>query len=154
MRAGPFTAGPTAAGGKCSTPAASSAPAASITDADFAADGPDAAAHQAAAKDPNAGSKKAEVGVGKSHSRLSKSLICTDFAALYCVRERMVFEVQIPKAMQLFNATEGRNPKSHEEFMEKIIKEGQIHLPELWEGETYRYDPKTAELWVDPPPEK
>ena len=98
--------------------------------------------------------KKAEVGVGKKLSRLSKSLICTDFAGLYCVRERMVFEVQIPKAMQLFKATEGRNPKSHEEFMEKIIKEGQIHLPELWEGETYRYDPKTAELWVDPPPEK
>ncbi len=55
--------------------------------------------------------------------------------------------------MQLFNATEGRNPKSHAEFMEKIIKEGQIKLPELWEGETYRYDPKTAELWVDPPPQ-
>ena len=66
----------------------------------------------------------------------------------------MVFEVQIPKAMQLFKATEDRNPKSHEEFMEKIIKDGQIRLPELWEGETYRYDPKTAELWVDPPAEK
>ena len=97
--------------------------------------------------------EKAEVGVGKKLSRLSKSLICTHFAALYCVEERLVFEVQIPKAMQLFNATEGRNPKSHAEFMEKIIKEGQIKLPELWEGETYRYDPKTAELWVDPPPQ-
>jgi type IV secretory pathway VirB10-like protein len=124
------------------TPAASpSAPAA-----------PTPPAPQEAAKPTNAGSKKAEVGVGKKLSRLSKSLICTDFAALYCVRERLVFEVQIPKAMQLFNATEGRNPKSHAEFMEKIIKEGQIQLPELWEGETYRYDPKTAELWVDPPP--
>jgi hypothetical protein len=109
---------------------------------------------QPAVKDANAGSKEAKVGVGKKYSRLSKSLICTDFAALYCVRERLVFEVQIPKAMQLFNATEGRNPKSHAEFMEKIIKEGQIILPELWEGETYRYDPKTAELWVDPPREK
>jgi hypothetical protein len=55
--------------------------------------------------------------------------------------------------MQLFKATEDRNPKSHEEFMEKIIKANQIHLPELWEGETYRYDPKTGELWVDPPPQ-
>ncbi len=109
-------------------------------------------AAQPAAKDPNAGSKEAKVGVGKKLSRLSKSLICTDFAALYCVEERLVFEVQIPKAMQLFQATEGRYPKSHGEFMEKIIKEGQIHLPELWEGETYRYDPKTAELWVDPAP--
>ena len=36
--------------------------------------------------------------------------------------------------------------------MEKIIKANMIRLPELWEGETYRYDPKTAELWVDPPP--
>jgi hypothetical protein len=111
-------------------------------------------AQQAAAKDANAGSKKAEVGVGKSHSRLSKSLICTEFAAIYCAREKLVFEVEIPKAMQLFKAAEDRNPKSHEEFMERIIKENQIHLPELWEGETYRYDPKTAELWVDPAPEK
>ena len=111
-------------------------------------------AAQPPAKDPNAGSKEAKVGVGKKYSRLSKSLIATDFAAMYCVREKLVFEVQIPKAMQLFNAREGRNPKSHAEFMAKIIKEGQITLPELWEGETYRYDPKTAELWVDPPPEK
>jgi hypothetical protein len=107
---------------------------------------------QAAAKPDNAGSKKAEVGVGKSYSRLAKSMICTDFAAIYCVREKLVFEVEIPHAMQLFKATEDRNPKSQEEFMEKIVKANQIKLPELWEGETYRYDPKTAELWVDPPP--
>jgi hypothetical protein len=115
---------------------------------------PTAPGSQPASKPDNAGSKKAEVGVGKSYSRLSKSLICTHFAALYCVRERMVFEVQIPEAMKLFKATEDRNPKSQAEFMEKIIKANQIHLPELWEGETYRYDPKTGELWVDPPPQK
>lgn len=102
----------------------------------------------------NAGSKKAQVGVGKKTSRLSKSLIGYEFAALYCVRERMVFDVQIPEAMKLFKATEDRNPRSQEEFMEKIIKANNIHLPELSEGETYRYDPKTGELWVDPPPEK
>jgi hypothetical protein len=110
-------------------------------------------ASQPADKPANAGSHVAKVGSGKKLSRLSHSLIAAEFATLYAVRERMVFEAQIPKAMQIFKATEGRAPKSHEEFMEKIIKDGQINLPELSDGERYRYDPKTEELWVDPAPE-
>ena len=104
-----------------------------------------------APKPANAGSKKAEVGVGKSYSRLAKSMICTDFAAIYCVREKLVFEVEIPHAMQLFKATEDRNPKSQEEFMEKIIKANNIHLPQLPDGDRYMYDPKTEQLMVESP---
>ena len=33
-------------------------------------------------------------------------------------------------------------PKSHEEFMERIIKENHINLPQLPEGHRYVYDPK------------
>jgi hypothetical protein len=63
----------------------------------------------------------------------------------------MVFETQIPKFMQLFKATEGRNPKSHEEFMNKIIKANYVKLPELPAGQTYVYDPQLGELMVQKP---
>ena len=51
--------------------------------------------------------------------------------------------------MKLFKAEHDRAPKSHEEFMEVIIKANQIKLPELLDNETYRYDPEREELMVD-----
>ena len=56
--------------------------------------------------------------------------------------------------MALFKATEGRAPKTHEEFMERIIKAGTIKLPELPEGHRYRYDPQTEQLMVEQPADK
>ena len=56
--------------------------------------------------------RKAKVGVGKKLSRMSKSLICFEFASLYCVQERLVFEVQIPHAMDLFKARKGEIPRA------------------------------------------
>ena len=53
--------------------------------------------------------------------------------------------------MKLFKASEDRAPKSHEEFMEKIIKANNIHLPELPDGQRYQYDPKTEQLMVESP---
>jgi hypothetical protein len=95
--------------------------------------------------------KKAGVGSGKKGRGYGKGAIATPAATLWATRERMVFEVQIPTAMKLFKATEDRAPKTHEEFMEKIIKDNQIHLPELPEGDRYRYDPKTEQLMVESP---
>jgi hypothetical protein len=95
--------------------------------------------------------KKAEVGVGKKGRGYGKGVIATSIASLFAVRERMVFDVTIPEAMKLFKAMEDRAPKSHEEFMEKIIKANNIHLPELPEGSRYMYDPKTEQLMVEPP---
>ena len=89
--------------------------------------------------------------MGKKGHGYGKGVIATPAASLWAVRERMVFEVQIPEAMKLFKATEDRAPKSHEEFMEKIIKANNIHLPELPEGDRYRYDPKTEQLMVESP---
>ena len=48
-------------------------------------------------------------------------------------------------------ASEGRNPESHEEFMEKIVKFNQIKLPELPPGHKYVYDPATEQLMVERP---
>ena len=51
----------------------------------------------------------------------------------------------INHALQLFNAQEGRFPKSHEEFMQRIIQANNIQLPELVEGDEYVYVPEEAE---------
>jgi hypothetical protein len=95
--------------------------------------------------------KKAEVGVGKKGRGYGQGIVATPAASLFAVRERLVFEVQIPQAMQLFEATEGRPPKDHDEFMEKIIKANNIKLPELPEGDRYRYYPKEKQLMVESP---
>lgn len=78
-------------------------------------------------------------------------LITTPVRAYFQVKERLVFDVQIPHAMQLFEAENGYKPRSHEEFMEKIIKANNLVLPELPPGHRYVYDPQQGELMVEHP---
>ena len=96
---------------------------------------------------------KAEVGVGKKGRSLDEyeGAVVTPAKSLFAVGERTVFEILIPKNLQLFQATEGRLPKSHDEFMQRIVKEGMISLPELPQGHAYRWDPAMGELMVDRP---
>jgi hypothetical protein len=54
--------------------------------------------------------------------------------------------MQIQQAVNLFNAAEGRYPKSHEEFMEKVIKANNIRLPEPVTSCEYQYDVENHEL--------
>jgi|SRR5262245_4483645 len=56
-------------------------------------------------------------------------------------------------AIQLFNASEGRYPKDHEEFMERIIKENNIQLPVLPYKGRYQYDAANHALVVVRDPE-
>ena len=56
--------------------------------------------------------------------------------------------LQIKHAMNLFYATEGRYPKSHEEFMEKIIKANNIQLHKPVNTAEYQYDVENHELVV------
>jgi hypothetical protein len=99
---------------------------------------------------------KAEQGVGIKGRSLDEyeGVVVTPVKTLFAVKENLVFTNQIPKALQLFNATEGRNPMSHEEFMEKIVQANNIRLPELPEGHRYLYDPATNELMVERPKKK
>jgi hypothetical protein len=46
----------------------------------------------------------------------------------------------IKHAVDLYQATNGEYPKTHEEFMEKIIKENNISLPVLPYYQSYSYD--------------
>ena len=94
---------------------------------------------------------KAEPGVGKKGRGYEPGFITTPVATYFRIKERIPFEIEIPKAMQLFKATNDRAPQSHEEFMEKIVKENSIRLPQLPEGERYLYDPKSEQLMVQRP---
>jgi hypothetical protein len=96
---------------------------------------------------------KAEAGVGvKGQSLQEHSGIMVEPAKAYFrVEQKMVFNVQIPQAMQLFQATEGRKPNSEQEFMTKIITEQQINLPKLPAGHKYVYNVEKGELMVERP---
>ena len=77
-----------------------------------------------------------------------RQAVVTPAKAYFAVREKAVFQIQIPHAMQLFKAESGEGPKTHEEFMEKIIKANGIKLPELPKGQFYEYRPESEELVV------
>src|SRR5688572_11852263 len=64
---------------------------------------------------------KAQVGVGVKGRDLGTGFVSTPVKAFFLTKERLVFEIQVPQAMQLFEAENGRKPQSQEEFMEKII---------------------------------
>jgi hypothetical protein len=96
---------------------------------------------------------KAEKGVGIKGRSLDEheGMLVTPAKAYFSVRERVVFEIQIPEAVKLFKATNGNSPKSNEDFMAQIIDANQIHLPELPAGQRYVYDPEKEELMVERP---
>lgn len=96
---------------------------------------------------------KAQLGVGKKGRSLDEyeGVVVTPVKSLFAAQERIVFEIQIPQALNLFQASEGRFPKNHDEFMEKIIGFNQIPLPKLPDNHRYKWDPETHELMVERP---
>ena len=104
----------------------------------------------APAETPSANAVKAEAGVGKKGRGYGAGMITTPVAAYFSIQERLAFD-QVAHAMDLYKATNDHAPKSHEEFMEKIIKENGVKLPQLPAGERYLYDPKTEQLMVERP---
>lgn len=53
-------------------------------------------------------------------------------------------------AVKLYEAEHGEYPKSHEEFMTKIIKYNQIVLPQLPDDQEYYYDPDNPDIATEP----
>ncbi|WP_425616528.1 hypothetical protein NA78x_000176 [Anatilimnocola sp. NA78] len=102
---------------------------------------------------PPGESVKAEVGVGAKGRSLDNEtgFIVEPAKTLFAFREKAVFDISIPSAMKLFEASEGRYPNSDEEFMQKIIKDNNIKLPVLPAGQIYYYDPETHDLMVRKP---
>ncbi len=99
----------------------------------------------------------AQVGVGRRGRSLDQfnsgvqRVIAEPARSLFAARERLVFQVSIPQALQLFQAEKGYLPRSHEEFMREIIEYNRIPLPELPPGHRYVYDPQRGELMVERP---
>ncbi len=101
--------------------------------------------------------KPAEVGVGvegqslKNETGIGK-IIAQPAMTLFQTKQKVVFEIQIPQALELFRAGEGNGefPKSHQEFMTKVIKANNIALPKLPEGQVYKYRVEEHQLWVEP----
>ena len=113
----------------------------------------------AVVNEPAGDAMKAGAGVGQQGRSLDQDtgvqqMISAPVSAYFKAKERIAFDIAVPQAVNLFQATEGRFPKSHEEFMEKIIKANRIELPKLPEGMTYRFHSDTGELWVHPIDEK
>ncbi|MDO5554907.1 MAG: hypothetical protein Q4G68_14220 [Planctomycetia bacterium] len=97
--------------------------------------------------------KKADVGAtGKGEYGVSSenpmSIVTVPLATYFKAKEMAVFRIKLPETLKLFQAEKGRYPESQEEFMEEIIKKGQIELPQLKEGDSYAYDVPSHTLMI------
>jgi len=104
------------------------------------------------AANPNVEQVEAGVGVEtkKGHG-YGTGPIATPVAAYFSVRERIAL-MQVAQGLQHYKALNGHAPKTHEEFMEKVVKAAQIDLPQLkTEEHRYVYDPETETLMVERP---
>lgn len=104
------------------------------------------------APQPNPNVEKAQAGVGKQGRDYGGGAIMAPVTVpvktYFQARDRITF-LQVDDGMRLYKASNGSAPKTHEEFMEKIIKEGQIKLPQLPPGDRYIYIPEKEELCVE-----
>ena len=118
--------------------------------------GAEQAPTEPAPAEPETERVKAQKGVGIKGRSLDEyeGPVVTPAKTLFTAKERIAFEIAVPQALALFNASEGRNPESHEEFMEKIIEFNKIELPQLPPGHKYVYDPERNELMVERPKSK
>ncbi len=85
----------------------------------------------------------AEVGVGIKGKSLENEtgvsqMIAAPAVALFKTKEKVAFEIQIPRAMQLYEALEGRKPRSHESSC-RNYRVQQNQLAQLPDGQVYKY---------------
>jgi hypothetical protein len=103
--------------------------------------------------DENTERVKAEKGVGLKGRSLDPydGPLATPAKTFFSTKERIAFDIEVPKALQLYEASSGEAPKTHDEFMENVIKANQIKLPVLPPGHKYVYDVATKQLMVERP---
>lgn len=102
-------------------------------------------------QEPEMVRERAQVGVGEKGRDIGQGIISTPIKTYFSVKQQIAFNIAIPQAMNLYKATNGHAPKSHDEFMSKIIEFNRIRLPELPQGHKYVYDPEKKELMVEHP---
>ncbi|MDO4557892.1 MAG: hypothetical protein Q4C47_02895 [Planctomycetia bacterium] len=85
---------------------------------------------------------------------LGHNPISTPIRTYFLGKEKISFEIQIPHAMQLYQAANGHYPRTAAEFYNEIIVPNQIPLPHLPGGDYYHYDASSGQLTVKSfPPE-
>ena len=116
----------------------------------------EAAASVVPPQEPQMQDQIAKTGVGAKGNSLdgiqgndARMLMAGPVKAYFNTREKIIFDIALPKSAQLFNALNDRNPKTHEEYMREVVDSAQIKLPELPAGMVYRYRPEVNELWVE-----
>lgn len=107
------------------------------------------------------GKKTQDIGVFDPNAKqeISDSKVKADDPLLYGAQAygpmmEQVSKLGIEHSVNLFYATEGRYPKDHDEFMQRIIKENNIQLPVLPFHAQYQYDVENHKLVVVKAPEK
>ncbi len=95
---------------------------------------------------------KAEAGVGKQGQVIGdkEGFLRTPAKALFTAKQKIAF-MSVEHALNLYKAEHDAVPKTHDEFMDKIVKFNNIQLPELPEGQKYIWDPEQGELMVEKP---
>ena len=78
-------------------------------------------------------------------------IVTTPVSAYFTVKDQVVFQFQIPKALEYYELANGRKPRTYEEFHREVIEKNRIQLPELPPTHRYFYDPDTAALLVEHP---
>ena len=89
---------------------------------------------------------------GQGGGEKAMDIITVPVGEYWRTKERVVFDIQIPQAMNLYKAAnDDKGPESNEAFMKDIIEANMIALPKLPEGHEYFYDPATQKLMVRKP---
>jgi len=83
-------------------------------------------------------------------SRAAGGYLGAVFGARFYAEHSLIFD-SIKHALNLYWGEHGYYPKTHDEFMEKIIRFNQIQLPELDPGVEYLYDPEDHQLKIHKP---
>jgi hypothetical protein len=95
--------------------------------------------------------EKAAVGMGEKGRGYGGDVVTEPIKDLWQTKEKLVL-MQIKTSLDIYKASnDGHGPKSHEEFMQHIIKENDIQLPALPAGESYVYNPAKEELMIRKP---
>lgn len=88
---------------------------------------------------------------GQGGGEKPSDIITVPVGELFAVRERM-FLMQLKHTEDLYKANnDNQMPKTQEEYMEKIIKDGMLKLPDLPDGQEYFYDPEEKQLKIKKP---
>lgn len=78
-------------------------------------------------------------------STIGGGIISEPLHQRFHIEHRLTF-MQVTQAMNLYKAEFGYFPKTHEEFMKKIIKANSLKLPELQDDWKYFYDKEDSTL--------